>query len=144
MNVLDSAALLTLLKDEPGADVVEACLPDGLLTPPAIGETVDHLVRLTGADPEGVVVAVAELPNPLLELDVATAVQAALLRAHHYHRRSRRVSLIDCTLAAVARRVRGAVVTSDRHLLELCADEGIDVVALPDSSGGVWEPSVDE
>lgn len=144
MNVLDSSALLTWFKDEPGAETVEACLPGGLLTPLAIGETVDHLVRLLGAEPEGVAVAIAELPGPVLELDIGTAVQAAFLRAHHYQRRTRRVSLVDCSLAAVARRVSGAVVTSDRHLLELCTDEGIDVVALPDSSGAVWEPSVDE
>jgi PIN domain nuclease of toxin-antitoxin system len=144
MNVLDSSALLTWFKDEPGAETVEACLPGGLLTSLAIGETVDHLVRLIGAEPEGVAVAIAELPSPVLDLDVGTALQAAFLRAHHYHRRTRRVSLVDCSLAAVARRVGGAIVSSDRHLLDLCAEEGIDVVALPDSAGAVWEPSAGE
>ena len=41
MNVLDSSALLTWFKDEPGAETVEACLPGGLLTSLAIGETVE-------------------------------------------------------------------------------------------------------
>ncbi|HEY2215635.1 MAG TPA: hypothetical protein VGH31_11300, partial [Acidimicrobiales bacterium] len=30
--------------------------------------------------------------------------------------------------------------TADPHLLELCRDEGIDVIPLPDSLGRTWSP----
>lgn len=48
------------------------------------------------------------------------------------------MSLADCVAAHVARTTASAVATSDPHVLDLCRDEGIDVIPLPDSSGKRW------
>ena len=63
------------------------------------------------------------------------------LRARHYHRRVRAISLADCVAAEVARRVGSPLATSDPHLLDTCHAEGIAYVALPDTRGATWAPS---
>jgi rRNA-processing protein FCF1 len=65
-------------------------------------------------------------------------IRAGLLRARHYHRRDRAISLADCVAAELARRNGSAVATSDPHLLDTCAAEGISVIALADSHGTTW------
>jgi len=51
-----------------------------------------------------------------------------------------RVSLADCVVAETARSVDAPVATSDPHLLDLCHDEGIAVLPVPDSGGRTWSP----
>ncbi len=144
MTVLDAFAVLAFLKGEPAApEVRELLVSDegALLTAVGVAEVLDHLVRLAGADEDEAVLDVAELglgsPPPL---DGDLAVRAGLLRARHYHRTSRPVSLADCVAAATARQVGRPLATADPHLLDMCGDEGIAVIALPDSRGRVWSP----
>lgn len=141
MIVLDSFAVLALLNGEPAAGEVRRLLEagNGTLTPLGVAEVVDHLVRLVGATEEEAVLDLAQLRLADVEpLDSSRALRAGLLRARHYHRHSRVVSLADCVTAEQARALHDALATSDPHLLDLCRDEGIDVVALPDSSGNRW------
>ena len=143
MTVLDAYAVLALLKDEPAAAEVQRLLDagTGALTALGVAEVVDHLVRLVGTDEEDAALDVAQLglasPDPV---DGELALQAGLLRARHYHRRNCAVSLADCVAAESARSLGSAVATSDPHLLDVCRDEGIGVVPLPDSSGNTWLP----
>jgi PIN domain nuclease of toxin-antitoxin system len=140
--VLDSYAVLALLKGEAAAGEVRELLVDeeeAVLTTLGIAEVLDHLVRLAGADEDDAVLDLAQLelasPPPL---DVDVAVRAGLLRARHYHRKSRPVSLADCVAAATAHLAGRPLATADPHLLDMCRDEGIAVIPLPDSNGQVW------
>ncbi len=141
MTLLDSYAVLAFLKGEPAAEDVGRLLAAGSVTLTALGvaEVVDHLVRLVGVDEEDAVLDVAQLglgsPDPV---DAELALRAGLLRARHYHRRTRAVSLADCVLAEEARRRRAPVATADPHLLELCTNERIAVAPLADSQSQVW------
>ncbi|HUH70893.1 MAG TPA: PIN domain-containing protein [Mycobacterium sp.] len=142
MTVLDAYAVLALLKGEPAAEPVGRLLrddPDAALTPLGVAEVLDHLVRVEDAAEEEAALDLAQLgladPPPL---DAIVATRAGLLRARHHHRSRRAVSLADCVVAEVARIAATPVATSDPHLLELCHDEAIAVVALPDSRGRVW------
>lgn len=142
MTVLDSYSVLALLKGEPAAEPVGQLLrddPDSALTPLGVAEVIDHLVRIEKATEEEAALDLAQLgladPPPL---DAMVATRAGLLRARHYHRTRRAVSLADCVVAEVARVAPMPVATSDPHLLDLCHDEAIDVVVLPDSRGRVW------
>lgn len=143
MTVLDAYAVLALLKGEPAAAEVQRLLDagTGALTVLGVAEVVDHLVRLVGASEEDAALDVAQLglasPDPV---DGELALQAGLLRARHYHRRTCAVSLADCVAAESARSLGSAVAASDPHLLDVCRDEGIGVVPLPDSSGSTWSP----
>lgn len=141
MTVLDSFAVLALLKGEPAADDVRGLLRAGSCTLTALGvaEVVDHLVRILGICEDEAVLDLAQLGLADVEpLDSMVTLRAGLLRARHYHRRSRAISLADCVAAEVARTRRDSLATSDPHLLDTCRDEGIEVIALADSSGTTW------
>lgn len=141
MTILDAFAVIALLKGEPAAAEVERLIEHGgcALTTLGVAEVVDHLVRVVGAAEEDAVLDVAQLGlEPPVPLDEAAATQAALLRARHYHRRNRAVSLADCVVAQVACSAGAAVATSDPHLLDLCRDEVISRIPLADSTGATW------
>ncbi|MFC5333746.1 PIN domain-containing protein [Mycobacterium branderi] len=144
MTVLDAYAVLALLKGEPAAKPVAQLLgddPSASLTSLGVAELLDHLVRIEKASDEEAALDLAQLgladPPPM---DATVAMRAGLLRARQYHRSRRAVSLADCVVAEVARSASTAVATSDPHLLDLCHDEGIDVIVLPESSGRMWSP----
>jgi PIN domain nuclease of toxin-antitoxin system len=144
MIVLDSYAVLALLMDEPAATRVQELVEaeeEAALTALGVSEVLDHLVRLVGADEEEAVLDVAQLglaSPPPMEVDVA--LQAGLLRARHYHRKSRAVSLADCIAGETARQHGFRLASADPHLLDMCRDEGIAVIPLPDSTGRTWSP----
>jgi hypothetical protein len=49
-------------------------------------------------------------------------------------------SIIIYSFAAETARPEGSSLASaDPHLLDLCRDEGISVIALPDSTGRTWK-----
>jgi len=142
--VLDAYAVLALLKGEPAAGPVRRLLEGdegSSLTVLGIAEVLDHLVRIVGASDEDAALDLAQLgvaePAPL---HAPVAMQAGLLRARHYHRRDRVVSLADCVAAETARSSGVPLTSADPHLLNLCADEGIDLLPLPDSQGRSRKP----
>ena len=144
MIVLDSFAVLALLRDEPAAAQVQQLIKDdeeAALTVLGVAEVVDCLVRLLGADEDSAVLDLAQLglasPSPV---EAGLALQAGLLRARYYHRKSRAVSLADCIAAETARPPGDQLATADPHLLDLCHEEGIAFIALPDSTGQTWSP----
>jgi predicted nucleic acid-binding protein len=139
--VLDSFAVLAHLKDEPAAPEIAALL-DGSdevrLTAIGVAEVLDHLVRIVGADPEEAALDVAQLGlAEALPVDPDAGLRAGLLRARHYHRKDRAVSLADCIAADAAKAWEAQVATSDPHLLDLCEVEHIGVLPLPDTTGTV-------
>lgn len=142
MIVLDSYAVLAFLKNEPAAAKVTKLLEEGdevRLTAIGVAEVLDHLVRIVGADPEDAALDVAQLGlAEALPTDAEAGLRAGLLRARNYHRRDRAVSLADCVAADAAKTEPARIATSDPHLLELCLEEGIDMLPLPDTTGSVW------
>lgn len=141
MTILDAYAVVALLKGEPAAAQVKHLVDAGnaALTPIGVAEVLDHLVRVVGATEEEAVLDLAQLglevPTPI---DDELSQTAGLLRARHYHRSRRAVSLADCIAAAVSADSGRPLATSDPHLLDLCADEGLPITVLPDSSGITW------
>ncbi len=143
MTLLDAYAVLALLKDEPAAEAVgDLVRGGGRLTAIGVSEVLDHLIRLVGADENDAVLDLAELGLLDCEpVDGSLGILAGLLRAKHYHRTKRAVSLADCVAAEAARRLDLPLATSDPHLLALCHEEGIDSHPLSDSSGATWSPN---
>lgn len=143
MTVLDAFAILALLKGEPAAVEVQHLIDggDSALTSLGVAEVVDHLVRVVKVPEEDAVLDLAQLGLPTPKpLDDEQSLRAGLLRARHYHRKDRAVSLADCVVAEAARSVGSSVATSDPHLLDLCRDEGISPTPLLDSKGDRWSP----
>jgi predicted nucleic acid-binding protein len=134
--VLDSFAVIALLTGEPAAPEVRRLLGDARLTSTGVAEVIDRLVRVYGQSEEEVALDVAELGLlDGLPVEAGDGLGAGLLRARHYHRTRRVVSLADCIVGEIARRTGASVATADSDLLDLCDEEGITTVALPDSTG---------
>lgn len=140
--ILDAYAVLALLKGEPAANLVSMLLAEdggARLTAVGVAEVIDHLIRLVGTSEDEASLDIAQLGlADALRVDAAMATAASALRARHYHRRRRAVSLADCVAAEAARTCGVALVSADPHLLGLCHDETIERIALPDSAGRVW------
>jgi len=144
MIVLDSYAVIALLRGEPAAPEVARLLAEvepTVLTALGAAEVVDHLVRLAGATEDDAALDLAELGlGAASPVEAELGLQAGLLRARHYRRATRPVSLADCVAAETARRSACRLATADAPLLDLCHDEGIGLIALVDTRGRTWSP----
>lgn len=140
-TVLDAFALVALSLGEPAADRVASAilLGDARMSTINLAESVDRLVRVGGRSMADVHRVVGDVVGDRVEavaLDVDTAWQATDLRARHYHRRTRPLSLPDCVALALTLNTPGAkLATADRALLDATHAEGAEVLALPDSTG---------
>lgn len=142
MIILDAYAVIAVLEVEYAAPQVRALIEgdeDTALTVLGVAEVVDYLVRSAGTDEGDAALDLTQLgladPSPL---DRLVATQAGLLRARHYNRRTRAISMADCVAAETARSLDAPLATADPALLDTCAAEGIAVIALPDTTGAVW------
>jgi PIN domain nuclease of toxin-antitoxin system len=140
VNLLDAAALIAFLRDEPARSQVEAMLRDGgaAISAVNLAEVADQLSRRRGLSPvrvQGVLSGLVEGNVDVLAFTEAHAFEAGALRARHYHRRDAPLSLGDCALLASALAVGATVVTSDRALLRVAHSEALEIVVLPDSTG---------
>jgi predicted nucleic acid-binding protein len=142
--VLDAYALEAYLNDElPVADAIEPMLLSGeqvLISGINLAETLDRMIRLHGMSADELEANVLGTGVFVSSVDEPTAFEAARLRAAHYHRTNRAVSIADCCAAALALDRDAPLVTSDRALLGMIADENGRYMALPDSTGNVWSP----
>jgi len=141
LTVLDAYAVLAYLRGEPCAgDVAELLRGRTVLTAANAGEVLDQLVRVYRRDPDDVHGDLALLANAGMDIVGVSADQglaAGRLRARHYHRERRAVSLADCIAAAAALELQRALATSDPALAALVRAEGGQVHALADSHGVV-------
>lgn len=134
LTLLDAYALVALLTGGPAAPEVRQLIREDAVASPAINlaEAADVLRRRFRVERTRVRAALASLterPLAVIDLDERAALAAAELRAQHYHRANRPISIADCVLLAGA----GAgdrVATADRHVLATAAAEGIETVEL--------------
>lgn len=136
MIILDAYAVLALLRNEPAAQQVQDLIEgdEAALTLLGVAEVLDRLVRRAGIGEAQARLDLAQLALATPPaLDRQLAARAGLLRARHYHRRTRALSLADCVAAETARRLGASLATADPALLETCETEGIAVIALPGS-----------
>jgi predicted nucleic acid-binding protein len=64
-----------------------------------------------------------------IPLSVEIAREAAEIRARHYHRTARPLSLADCVLLASGA-AGDRLATADPHVLSVAADLGLEPIAL--------------
>lgn len=139
MTVLDAYAVVAYFRQERAADDVEAILRSPTVISAAnVAEVVDQLVRIHGRDADVVHGDIALLENAGMLVVAVTAeigVSAGRLRARHYRRTSRSVSLADCIAAATAFSLEKPLATADPALAAVVRDEGGRVRPLVDTSG---------
>jgi uncharacterized protein with PIN domain len=142
LSVLDGQAVIAALTGEPAAREVEALLRADE-DPPSISavnvaEVIDVLVRGKGRGIDEVVERLAWLEVAGLEIipvDGPIGQRAGDLRARHYDRATRPVSLADCAALATAITAHDRLATSDPALAAMARVEGCEVIPLPGARG---------
>lgn len=141
MTLLDAYALIALFGGEEAAGEVTRILRRGgtKVVVTNITETFDRAMRVHGVSWSAVNDLVDRLKRvqrlSVVPLDEPIARRAGQLRATKYHRVRLPISLADCVAAATAESLSEPIATPDVHLAELSREIGVDVIALPDSSG---------
>jgi len=116
INVLDACAMIAYLRDEPGADVVEALLLD------KNNSCVAHAVNLCevfydftrAADENAALTAIADLES--MGLVVREDMDRHFWQeAGKYKATIKKVSLADCFAIALTNRIQADLYTSDHH-----------------------------
>lgn len=135
MTLLDAYALIAFLAGGAAAPQVRAVLREGdaAVATANLVEVLDVTQRMRKVP----VARTMEILEPLLAgpltavpLDTATARRAAELRAAHYHRSSRPISLADAVLLASASE-GDRIATADPDVLVVARSEGIQTMKLP-------------
>jgi PIN domain nuclease of toxin-antitoxin system len=145
VTVLDSSAIIGMFLGEPCMDQVATLLAspdDGICTVSAIGlgEIVDILVRVERSRVPAVDEALELLLSGGLDVapvDAETGRLAGLLRARHWNRDRRPISLADAAILATAMIRVEPLATTDVVLAAVARSEGHPVIALPDSTGRI-------
>jgi PIN domain nuclease of toxin-antitoxin system len=139
LTILDAYAVIAYLRGEPSAnEVAELLRGPVLITSVNLAEVRDQMVRVFGADPDGVEADLALLVHAgmtVLAVSYELGMEAGRIRARHYHRDRVPVSLADCVAASAALVSRRPLATVDPSLAAVLRAEGGEVHPLPDSKG---------
>jgi predicted nucleic acid-binding protein len=136
VTLLDAYALIAFLVGGPAAPMVRVLLREGdaAVTSTNLAETLDVSQRVYGLE----IQRSMDLLDPLLQgpltaisLDLRLARSAAEMRASHYHRTSRPISLADAVLLASAK-AGDRIATADPDVLAIAEIERLATVELPE------------
>lgn len=138
MTLLDAYALIAFLVGGPATPKVRAILREGdaAVATANLAEALDVSQRVYGVPiPRAVEILEPLLEGPLtvVPLDSAVALRAAKIRAQHYHRSSRPITLADAVLIA-STRPGDRIATADPDVLAVAKAEKLESVALPGQS----------
>jgi len=135
VTLLDAYALVAFLVGGPATPQVRAILREGdaAVATANLAEALDVSQRVYGLP----VLRAVEIIEPLFDgaltaisLDFDVARRAAEIRARHYHRSSRPISLADAVLIASAW-PGDRIATADADVLAVADAEELGYVALP-------------
>ena len=135
MTLLDAYALIAFLVGGPATQQVRAILREGDagMATANLVEVLDVSQRVYGVPTSHTL----ETLEPLLEgpltavrLGLTVARRAADIRARHYHRSSRPISLADAVLIGSAES-GDRIATADPDVLAVAEAENIEPIALP-------------
>ena len=122
--VIDASALLALLNDEPGADVVAEALPQGVISAVNLSEVVAKLCD-AGMPEKAIHQALQPLGIEIVPFDEEQAYEAGLLRAST---QDWGISLGDRACLSLAKKLGIDALTADRAWTELSIGTTIKVI----------------
>jgi PIN domain nuclease of toxin-antitoxin system len=135
VTLLDAYALIAFMIGGPATQQVRAILREGdaAVATANLVEVLDVSERVFGIP----IARAVDILEPLLEgplaavaLDSSVARRAAEIRAKHYHRTSRPISLADAVLIGSATR-GDRIATADADVLAVARAENLGTVVLP-------------
>ena len=123
MIILDSSAVLAVLRNETGASVVLEALPDSVICAINLGEVVQVQIR-EGKTREQAAAVINALQIPVVDVDADLAIYAAELRMKVL---KQGISQADSICLALAKREGAVALTGDRKWLEIAEILGVEV-----------------
>jgi predicted nucleic acid-binding protein len=138
VTLLDAYALVAFLVGGPAAPQVRGLLREAGASVAAanLAEALDVCARTYGLPMERAMAVLEPLLDGTLgsvPLDLTRAQRAAAIRARHYHRASRPISLADAILVASAG-PGDRIATADPDVLAVAQAEHIATIPLPSQS----------
>jgi predicted nucleic acid-binding protein len=135
VTLLDAYALIAFLVGGPAASRVRTILREGdaAAATANLAEALDVSQRVHGVPIERafeVLEPLLEGPLAAISLDIHLSHRAAQIRATHYHRASRPISLADAVLIASAGE-GDRIATADPDVLAVASAENIRTISLP-------------
>lgn len=135
MTLLDAYALIAFLSGGRALADVGALIRGGgcAATTVNLAELFDVLERVKGVPAEqarGAVEPLLDGPLETIPLSLEVARDAGEIRAAHYDRKARPLSLADCVLLATGGE-GDRLATADPHVLAVAPLVGLDTVKLP-------------
>jgi ribonuclease VapC len=121
--VLDSSAVLAILRDEPGAENALEMMVEGVITAINLGEVAQVQFR-DGFSRDVIERAIEELAIPVISVDAEIAFTAAEMRMTAL---AKGMSQADCICLALAKREGVPALTGDRKWLEIAETVGVEV-----------------
>jgi ribonuclease VapC len=121
--VLDSSAVLAVLRDEPGAENALEMMVGGVITAINLGEVAQVQFR-DGFSRDVIERAIEELAIPVISVDAEIAFTAAEMRMTAL---AKGMSQADCICLALAKREGVPALTGDRKWLEIAETVGVEV-----------------
>ena len=122
--VIDASALLALLNDEPGADVVAEALPQGVISAVNLSEVIAKLCD-AGMPEKAIHQALQPLGIEIVPFDEDQAYQAGLLRTST---QNFSISLGDRACLSLAKKLVVDALTADKAWAELSIGTTIKVI----------------
>ena len=123
--VVDASAMLAMILEERGSDVVGRSLPTAVMSVVNAAEVTERLHR--NLDIAAVKATLAEILPPTIAADLELATDAGLLTAIT---RPVGLSLGDRFCLALARRLSCPVITADRDWLKIANAVGVEVQVI--------------
>ena len=123
MIILDSSAVLAVLRGETGAGVVLESMPDGVICAINLGEVVQVQIR-EGKTRKQAAAVINELQIAVVDVDADLAIYAAELRMKVL---KQGISQADSICLALAKREGAVALTGDRKWLEVAEMLGVEV-----------------
>lgn len=119
--VLDASAVIALILDEPGAEVVAQAVPDSAITSVNLAEVIGHLAR-SGLRESDVRKLIEPLAIERIGFDEDSAYRAGMMVPVT---RSAALSLGDRACLALAQHLDVPALTADRRWLSLASAVGV-------------------
>jgi ribonuclease VapC len=125
-SVLDASALLALLLQEPGAEIVKGVIGDAAVSAVNIAEVVGHFAKF-GADHGTIQTMLSVLPLTIMPADEALSFAVGMMRPTTAHLG---LSLGDRYCLALAKSLGARAVTADRDWVKVAKILSVDVVLI--------------
>lgn len=119
--VLDASAILALIQEEPGAEVIRPLLKQSMMSTVNIAETLTSLQRVDIGPEEGLEY-MSLLISEIVDFDIEQALEVAVLFPKVKHKG---LSLGDRACLALGKKYHATIYTADKIWKD--ADAGLDI-----------------